>query len=81
MVIPAVNVASHHAVDTANIIIIVNLDLRAAEPGIYELIAVPLKISRRRRLADPGLSAAAVGRVILNAPLTIFERSEAADNE
>jgi len=31
--------------DVANVIILENLDLRAAEPGVYELIALPLKIA------------------------------------
>lgn len=35
----------HHALDAANIIIIENLDLRAIAPGVYDLIAVPLKIA------------------------------------
>ncbi len=35
----------HHALDAANIIIIENLDLRAVAPGVYDLIAVPLKIA------------------------------------
>ena len=35
----------HHRLDAANIIILENLDLRAAAPGTYELIALPLKIS------------------------------------
>lgn len=35
----------HHRLDAANVIILENLDLRAAAPGIYELIALPLKIA------------------------------------
>jgi arylformamidase len=35
----------HHAMDRAGIVIIENLDLRAAAPGIYELIALPLRIA------------------------------------
>jgi arylformamidase len=35
----------HHALDTAGIVILENLDLRAAAPGVYELIALPLKIA------------------------------------
>ncbi|MEI6105622.1 MAG: cyclase family protein [Opitutae bacterium] len=34
----------HHALDAAGIVILENLDLRAVTPGIYELIALPLKI-------------------------------------
>lgn len=35
----------HHRLDAAKILIVENLDLRAAPPGIYELIALPLKIA------------------------------------
>ncbi len=35
----------HHLLDAANILILENLDLRAADPGIYDLIALPLKIT------------------------------------
>ncbi len=35
----------HHQLDAANILILENLDLRAAQPGVYELIALPLKIA------------------------------------
>ena len=35
----------HHALDAAKIIILENLDLRAVAPGVYELIALPLKIA------------------------------------
>lgn len=35
----------HHACDHAGICIIENLDLRAAGPGTYELIALPLRIA------------------------------------
>lgn len=35
----------HHCLDAANIIILENLDLRAAAAGIYDLIALPLKIA------------------------------------
>lgn len=34
----------HHALDTAGIVILENLDLRNVTPGGYELIALPLKI-------------------------------------
>lgn len=34
----------HHACDAAGIVILENLDLRAITPGIYELIALPLRI-------------------------------------
>lgn len=34
----------HHACDAVNIVILENLDLRAITPGIYELIALPLRI-------------------------------------
>lgn len=34
----------HHALDAAGIVILENLDLRAIAPGVYELIALPLKI-------------------------------------
>jgi arylformamidase len=35
----------HHALDAANILILENLDLREAAPGLYELITLPLKIA------------------------------------
>ena len=35
----------HHLLDAAGILILENLDLRAAPPGVYELIALPLKIA------------------------------------
>ncbi len=35
----------HHLLDAANILILENLDLRAADPGVYEFIALPLKIA------------------------------------
>jgi len=35
----------HHRLAAADILILENLDLRAAEPGVYELIALPLKIA------------------------------------
>lgn len=35
----------HHAMDRAGIVIVENLDLRAAPPGIYELIVLPLRIA------------------------------------
>jgi arylformamidase len=35
----------HHRLDAAGILILENLDLRAAAPGVYELIALPLKIA------------------------------------
>ena len=34
----------HHALDEAGIVILENLDLDAAPPGLYELIALPLRI-------------------------------------
>ena len=34
----------HHACDAAHLVIIENLDLRAIAPGVYELIALPLRI-------------------------------------
>lgn len=34
----------HHACDAAGIVILENLDLHAIAPGIYELIALPLRI-------------------------------------
>jgi len=34
----------HHALDAAGIVILENLDLRAITPGVYELIALPLRI-------------------------------------
>jgi arylformamidase len=34
----------HHALGKAKIMILENLDLRDAQPGIYELIALPLKL-------------------------------------
>jgi arylformamidase len=34
----------HHKCDAANLVIIENLDLRAVEPGVYEFIALPLRI-------------------------------------
>jgi arylformamidase len=38
------DMAIHHLLDTAGIIILENLDLHAVSPGLYELIALPLKI-------------------------------------
>jgi arylformamidase len=38
------DLAIHHALDAAGIVILENLDLRAVTPGVYELIALPLKI-------------------------------------
>jgi arylformamidase len=38
------DMAIHHALDAARILILENLDLRDVEPGVYELIALPLKI-------------------------------------
>jgi arylformamidase len=35
----------HHRLEKANIIILENLDLRAAAPGTYELICLPLKLA------------------------------------
>ena len=34
----------HHACDAAGILILENLDLQAVTPGVYELIALPLRI-------------------------------------
>lgn len=34
----------HYACDAANLLIIENLDLRTVTPGVYELIALPLRI-------------------------------------
>lgn len=34
----------HHACDAVNLLILENLDLRAITPGLYELIALPLRI-------------------------------------
>jgi arylformamidase len=34
----------HHACDAAGVVILENLDLRAIAPGVYELIALPLRI-------------------------------------
>lgn len=39
------DLAIHHACDAANLIILENLDLRAVAPGVYELIALPLRIA------------------------------------
>jgi len=49
----------HHALDAAGILIVERLDLRGVEAGVYELIALPLKI----RGAD-GSPLRAVLRVI-----------------
>jgi arylformamidase len=38
------DMAIHHACDAAGVIILENLDLRAVNPGVYELIALPLQI-------------------------------------
>jgi arylformamidase len=38
------DMAIHHLLDAAGILILESLDLRAAEPGVYELIALPLKL-------------------------------------
>jgi arylformamidase len=38
------DMAIHHLLDAADILILENLDLRAVEPGCYELIALPLKL-------------------------------------
>jgi arylformamidase len=37
--------ALHHALDSAGILILENLDLRNVVPGVYELVALPLKIT------------------------------------
>jgi arylformamidase len=34
----------HHVVDRAGLFILENLDLREAAPGVYNLIALPLRI-------------------------------------
>ncbi|MDI1249398.1 MAG: cyclase family protein [Lacunisphaera sp.] len=34
----------HHACDAAGVLILENLDLHAVDPGVYELIALPLRI-------------------------------------
>ena len=38
------DMAIHHLMDDANLLIIESLDLQRVEPGIYELIALPLKL-------------------------------------
>jgi arylformamidase len=38
------DMAIHHLLDAANILILESLDLRATAPGVYELIALPLKL-------------------------------------
>ena len=38
------NLPIHHALDAAGLVILENLDLRTVAPGVYELIALPLKI-------------------------------------
>lgn len=38
------DMAIHHLMDAANILILESLDLRDVEAGVYELIALPLKI-------------------------------------
>jgi len=50
----------HHRLDAANILILENLDLRAAAPGVYELIRVAAKDRGRGGLAD---SRGVAGRV------------------
>lgn len=40
----SVDLPLHHLLDAADIVILESLDLRHAEPGVYELIALPLKI-------------------------------------
>jgi arylformamidase len=35
---------THHALEAARVLILENLDLREAEPGVYELVALPLKV-------------------------------------
>lgn len=35
----------HHELDAAGVLILENLDLRGAAPGVYELIALPLKLA------------------------------------
>ncbi len=43
--VDSVTMPTHVALGAAGIIILENLDLRSAEPGVYELIALPLKIA------------------------------------
>jgi arylformamidase len=38
------DMAIHHLLDAANILIVESLDLRDVAPGVYELIALPLKL-------------------------------------
>jgi arylformamidase len=38
------DMAIHHLLDAANILILESLDLRGVEAGVYELIALPLKL-------------------------------------
>lgn len=38
------DMAIHHLLDAANILILESLDLRDVAPGVYELIALPLKL-------------------------------------
>jgi arylformamidase len=38
------DMAIHHLLEAANILILESLDLRDVEPGVYELIALPLKL-------------------------------------
>ena len=38
------DMAIHHLMDAANILILESLDLRDVAPGVYELIALPLKL-------------------------------------
>jgi arylformamidase len=35
---------THHALEAAHVLILENLDLHHVEPGVYELIALPLKV-------------------------------------
>jgi arylformamidase len=38
------DMAIHHLMDDANVLILESLDLQHVEPGVYELIALPLKL-------------------------------------
>ena len=38
------DMAIHHLMDAANLLILESLDLRGVAPGVYELIALPLKL-------------------------------------
>ena len=34
----------HHRIDAAGLLLLESLDLRGVEPGVYELIALPLRL-------------------------------------